>query len=171
MSCTVEILSVMEPVDVAVIDEIQMIGDSQRGWAWTRAVMGVPVRHGSLLCALPLSSLPRSLSTASRTLTGSSRLRARTHSLTHSLRPHAHKVGLTRASLSSRHRGRWGDWFITHVSTLRSPHVTHQATEIHLCGNASAIEAVKRIMEQTGDELEVRRRRRCVPTRCPCRRP
>jgi len=26
--------------DVAVIDEIQMIGDSSRGWAWTRAVQG-----------------------------------------------------------------------------------------------------------------------------------
>ena len=29
------------PVDVAVIDEIQMIGDPHRGSAWTRAVLGV----------------------------------------------------------------------------------------------------------------------------------
>lgn len=40
-SCTVEMLSLTEPVDVAVIDEIQMIGDPQRGGAWTTAVMGL----------------------------------------------------------------------------------------------------------------------------------
>lgn len=27
--------------EVAVIDEIQMIKDSQRGWAWTRALLGL----------------------------------------------------------------------------------------------------------------------------------
>lgn len=27
--------------EVAIIDEIQMIGDRGRGWAWTRAVLGV----------------------------------------------------------------------------------------------------------------------------------
>ena len=27
--------------DVAVVDEIQMIKDAQRGWAWTRAVLGL----------------------------------------------------------------------------------------------------------------------------------
>jgi ATP-dependent RNA helicase SUPV3L1/SUV3 len=32
-------------VDVAVIDEIQMIGDEGRGWAWTRALMGVPANE------------------------------------------------------------------------------------------------------------------------------
>jgi len=26
--------------EVAVIDEIQMIRDEQRGWAWTRALLG-----------------------------------------------------------------------------------------------------------------------------------
>lgn len=26
--------------DVAVIDEIQMVRDPQRGWAWTRALLG-----------------------------------------------------------------------------------------------------------------------------------
>ena len=30
--------------DVAVIDEIQMMRDPQRGWAWTRALLGKP--HG-----------------------------------------------------------------------------------------------------------------------------
>lgn len=26
--------------EVAIIDEIQMIGDRGRGWAWTRAILG-----------------------------------------------------------------------------------------------------------------------------------
>lgn len=33
------------PDDVAVIDEIQMIKDQQRGWAWTRAVLGLYARE------------------------------------------------------------------------------------------------------------------------------
>ena len=28
--------------EVAVIDEIQMCKDHQRGWAWTRALLGIP---------------------------------------------------------------------------------------------------------------------------------
>ncbi|KAG9622316.1 P-loop containing nucleoside triphosphate hydrolase protein, partial [Aureobasidium melanogenum] len=32
-------------VDVAVIDEIQMIGNAERGWAWTQAVLGVKARE------------------------------------------------------------------------------------------------------------------------------
>jgi ATP-dependent RNA helicase SUPV3L1/SUV3 len=39
-SCTVEMLSLDKRYDVAVIDEIQMIADSQRGAAWTAAVLG-----------------------------------------------------------------------------------------------------------------------------------
>ena len=39
-SCTVEMLSLDKRYDVAVIDEIQMIADSQRGPAWTAAVLG-----------------------------------------------------------------------------------------------------------------------------------
>jgi ATP-dependent RNA helicase SUPV3L1/SUV3 len=30
----------MVVVDVAVVDEIQMMRDPQRGWAWTRALLG-----------------------------------------------------------------------------------------------------------------------------------
>lgn len=40
-SCTVEMLSLNTPLDVVVIDEIQMIGDPQRGASWTTAVMGL----------------------------------------------------------------------------------------------------------------------------------
>ena len=31
------------PCQVAVVDEIQMLADEARGWAWTRAVMGLAV--------------------------------------------------------------------------------------------------------------------------------
>ena len=37
-ACTIEMVSTTQQVDVAVIDEIQMIGDPYRGWAWTRAL-------------------------------------------------------------------------------------------------------------------------------------
>uniref|UniRef100_A0A8R1V593 ATP-dependent RNA helicase SUV3 homolog, mitochondrial n=1 Tax=Pristionchus pacificus TaxID=54126 RepID=A0A8R1V593_PRIPA len=52
ISCTVEMLSTnmrveairdssLPSLQVAVIDEIQMLRDEQRGWAWTRALLGV----------------------------------------------------------------------------------------------------------------------------------
>uniref|UniRef100_A0A8D2AN81 ATP-dependent RNA helicase SUPV3L1, mitochondrial n=1 Tax=Sciurus vulgaris TaxID=55149 RepID=A0A8D2AN81_SCIVU len=41
VACTVEMCSVMTPYEVAVIDEIQMIRDPARGWAWTRALLGL----------------------------------------------------------------------------------------------------------------------------------
>ena len=40
-SSTVELADIEQDYDVCVIDEIQMIGDSFRGFAWTRALMGV----------------------------------------------------------------------------------------------------------------------------------
>jgi ATP-dependent RNA helicase SUPV3L1/SUV3 len=40
VSNTVEMVSLSKDYDVGVIDEIQMIADSRRGWAWTRAVLG-----------------------------------------------------------------------------------------------------------------------------------
>lgn len=44
-ACTVEMTPLNGRVDVAVIDEIQMIGDEQRGWAWTQAVLGVQAKE------------------------------------------------------------------------------------------------------------------------------
>ncbi|XP_077570273.1 ATP-dependent RNA helicase SUPV3L1, mitochondrial [Stigmatopora nigra] len=41
VACTIEMCSVTTPYEVAVIDEIQMIRDSSRGWAWTRALLGL----------------------------------------------------------------------------------------------------------------------------------
>lgn len=38
---TIEMLSESEWYDVAIIDECQMIADSERGWAWTQAMLGV----------------------------------------------------------------------------------------------------------------------------------
>lgn len=45
VSCTVEKLDLKRQYDVAVIDEIQMIDDSQRGAAWSRALLGVRAKE------------------------------------------------------------------------------------------------------------------------------
>ena len=45
VSSTVEMCNMTRPVDVAVIDEIQMIADESRGWAWSQALVGVPAKH------------------------------------------------------------------------------------------------------------------------------
>lgn len=41
IACTVEMSSVNQHYEVAIIDEIQMLRDVQRGWAWTRAFLGI----------------------------------------------------------------------------------------------------------------------------------
>ncbi|KAL2939461.1 DExH-box ATP-dependent RNA helicase DExH18 mitochondrial [Bienertia sinuspersici] len=41
VACTVEMVSNDESYDVAVIDEIQMMADPSRGFAWTRALLGL----------------------------------------------------------------------------------------------------------------------------------
>ncbi|KAG2372963.1 hypothetical protein C9374_012993 [Naegleria lovaniensis] len=45
VACTVEMADLNEIYDVAVIDEIQMISDAQRGSAWTRALLGLKARE------------------------------------------------------------------------------------------------------------------------------
>lgn len=45
VSCTIEKLDLKKQYDVAVIDEIQMIDDSQRGAAWSRALLGVRAKE------------------------------------------------------------------------------------------------------------------------------
>ncbi|CAG7836861.1 unnamed protein product [Allacma fusca] len=52
VACTVEMTSVTTPYECAVIDEIQMLKDTQRGWAWTRALLGV-VAEEVHLCGEP----------------------------------------------------------------------------------------------------------------------
>lgn len=43
-ACTVEMMNPAQEVEVAVIDEIQMLQDASRGWAWTSALVGAPAR-------------------------------------------------------------------------------------------------------------------------------
>jgi ATP-dependent RNA helicase SUPV3L1/SUV3 len=45
VSSTVEMANMKKALDVAVIDEIQMIGDPERGWAWTQALLGLQARE------------------------------------------------------------------------------------------------------------------------------
>ncbi|MBB2201282.1 helicase-related protein [Gluconacetobacter tumulisoli] len=45
LAATVEMCPLHNPVDVAVIDEAQMLTDPDRGAAWTAAIMGAPARH------------------------------------------------------------------------------------------------------------------------------
>ena len=51
-SSTIEMLDVTKRYDVAVIDEAQLIGDSERGGAWTKAILGVLAREVHI-CAAP----------------------------------------------------------------------------------------------------------------------
>lgn len=41
VSCTIEKVNLKQSYDIAIIDEIQMISDTQRGIAWSRAVLGL----------------------------------------------------------------------------------------------------------------------------------
>ena len=44
-SCTVEMVPLNADVEIAVIDEIQMIGHKERGWAWTQALLGLKAKE------------------------------------------------------------------------------------------------------------------------------
>ena len=44
-SCTVEMVPVHQNIEVAVVDEIQLIGDKDRGWAWTQALLGLKAKE------------------------------------------------------------------------------------------------------------------------------
>jgi ATP-dependent RNA helicase SUPV3L1/SUV3 len=44
ISSTIEMLSFEIDVDVCVIDEVQMLGDRDRGWAWANAIIGAPAK-------------------------------------------------------------------------------------------------------------------------------
>lgn len=58
---TIEMLKVDQAVEVAVIDEIQMLHDPDRGWAWTQAVVGVNAQEIWVLGALSAEPAIRSL--------------------------------------------------------------------------------------------------------------
>lgn len=42
ISSTIEMLDTHKKVDTTVIDEIQMVNDDSRGWAWVKALIGAP---------------------------------------------------------------------------------------------------------------------------------
>ena len=44
-ACTVEMVPLNVKIDVGVIDEIQMMGDPERGWAWTQAFLGAQAKE------------------------------------------------------------------------------------------------------------------------------
>ena len=45
ISSTIEMLNFEVDVDVCVIDEVQMIDDRERGWAWANAIIGAPAKE------------------------------------------------------------------------------------------------------------------------------
>ncbi|RDW72503.1 ATP-dependent RNA helicase SUV3 [Aspergillus mulundensis] len=61
VSNTVEMANLGQNYDVGVIDEIQMIADPRRGWAWTRAVLGCQAKELHLCGELRVVPLIREL--------------------------------------------------------------------------------------------------------------
>ncbi|MEY4563191.1 MAG: hypothetical protein RLZZ618_2468, partial [Pseudomonadota bacterium] len=51
VSSTIEMVGTNKPIDVAVIDEAQMIFDAYRGWAWTQAIVAVPANEVIIICS------------------------------------------------------------------------------------------------------------------------
>lgn len=51
VASTVEMLPLNKRYDLCVIDETQMLGDTDRGWAWTQAILGVMADEVCLLGA------------------------------------------------------------------------------------------------------------------------
>ena len=51
VSSTIEMVGTNRPIDVAVIDEAQMIFDASRGWAWTQAIVAVPANEVIIICS------------------------------------------------------------------------------------------------------------------------
>ncbi len=51
VSSTIEMVDTNRPIDVAVIDEAQMIFDGSRGWAWTQAIVAVPANEVIIICS------------------------------------------------------------------------------------------------------------------------
>ena len=63
VSCTIEKVNLNEEYDIAVIDEIQMIGDSRRGMAWSRALLGLRCKEIHICGALNTKELLQNILT------------------------------------------------------------------------------------------------------------
>jgi ATP-dependent RNA helicase SUPV3L1/SUV3 len=44
VASTVEMANLDRPIDCALIDEVQLILDKNRGWAWSQAIVGIPAK-------------------------------------------------------------------------------------------------------------------------------
>ncbi len=51
VSSTIEMVGTNKPIELAVIDEAQMIFDASRGWAWTQAIVAVPANEVIIICS------------------------------------------------------------------------------------------------------------------------
>ncbi|WP_231512233.1 helicase-related protein [Paucibacter sp. KBW04] len=51
VSSTIEMVNTSKAIDVAVIDEAQMLFDTYRGWAWTQAIVAVPANELIIICS------------------------------------------------------------------------------------------------------------------------
>lgn len=51
VSSTIEMVNTSKPIDVAVIDEAQMLFDTYRGWAWTQAIVAAPAKELIIICS------------------------------------------------------------------------------------------------------------------------
>ena len=60
-SCTLEMVSLHKHYDVVVIDEIQMIADRERGYAWTWALLGLIANEVHLCGGMEAAQLVRNL--------------------------------------------------------------------------------------------------------------
>ena len=63
LAATVEMCPLHNPVDVAIVDEAQMLHDPDRGAAWTAAIMGAPARHLYVLGAADCAEVVRRIAT------------------------------------------------------------------------------------------------------------
>lgn len=51
VSSTIEMVNTSQEIELAVIDEAQMIFDHSRGWAWTQAIVAVPAKEVVIICS------------------------------------------------------------------------------------------------------------------------
>jgi len=45
VSCTVEVCPIEQEVEVAVVDEFQLMSDRERGWAFSKTILGLPAKE------------------------------------------------------------------------------------------------------------------------------
>lgn len=61
VASTIEMANLDKPIDCALIDEVQLILDTNRGWAWSQALIGIPAKKiimtGSPECIPTLKKL------------------------------------------------------------------------------------------------------------------